>query len=118
MASHSATDRTQEGVFSGLQWLGDRLGLARCQMPKNRIDALKRGFRDPVHGLIGQEHAADHIVKRYQHHLSHASGTLVLLFLGHAGAGKTFAANVIQRSLYLTPTDNGRQGFVYFVGGV
>lgn len=107
----------QEGVVSSLQWLGDRLGLARCRMSKDRVHALRHAIRDPIYGLIGQEHAVDQIVRRYQHHLYHPSGTLVLLFLGHAGAGKTLAANLIQNSLYLTRTENGRQGFVNFVGG-
>lgn len=42
----------------------------------------------------------------------------MFVFLGHSGVGKTMTSSIVETSLYLTPTDNGRQGFVKFVGGM
>ena len=54
---------------------------------------------------------------RYQHHTYNPAGTLALFLFGHRGVGKTFTSDTVGHSLYQTPTENGRQGYVNFVGG-
>lgn len=51
-------------MLSGMKWLGTQLGLTHCTMPSDRVGTLRTALTDPVHGVIGQKHAVDHILRR------------------------------------------------------
>lgn len=58
-------------MLSGMKWLGMQLGLTHCAMPSDRVGTLRAAFTDPVHGVIGQKHAVDHILRRCEIEIVH-----------------------------------------------